>query len=324
MLTFLLRRLALIPIMLIGISALTFAIAHLAPGDPASLRYGLNPEVSETSRAQLNRMWGLDQPMHVQFIQWLKRLARFDFGNSFIDDRPVRDKILERLPATLALNACALALIFGVAIPLGTAVALRRGSPFDTLVSIGVFIGYAMPTFWVALILMMTFGLKLGWFPISGFTEWYSEFLPPFQRVTDALWHLILPVAATAFGGLAGLSRYTRASMLEALRQDYVMAARAHGVPESRVVRRHVLRNALLPLITLVGLTLPDLVGGSILFETIFSWPGMGRLGYQAIMNHDLPVVMGVGVMSAFLTLAGILISDVLYAWADPRIRVRG
>lgn len=309
--------------MLIGISLITLVIMHLAPGDPASIRYGLNPEVSQSARAKLVELYGLDKPVVVQYGMWLKRILTMDFGRSLIDDRPVIVKIAERLPNTLLLNICSLILIFGIALPIGVTAAVKYNSFFDRVTTIFVFIGFATPTFWFALILIMIFGFYLGWFPISGMRPWYVEYYTIGAQVKDLAWHLVLPVIASAFGGLAGISRYAKSSMLEAIRQDYVRTARAKGLKERRVVYRHALKNALLPLITILGFMLPSLIGGSFIFETIFAWPGMGRLGYEAIMSYDYTTVMGVGVISTFLTLIGILISDIAYATVDPRIRYR-
>lgn len=308
--------------MLIGISLIMFMVMHLAPGDPTSIRYGLNPEVSEGARANFNAMYGLDKPVYEQYALWLRRMCTLDFGNSLIDDQPVISKIASRLPATLLLQISSLILIFSIAIPLGVISAVKRNSRFDKISTVIVFIGYAMPTFWLALILIYVFGFKLGWFPVSGMSPWYTEYFPPLERVKDLLWHMVLPLLATAFGGLAALSRYARSSMIEALSGQYILTARAKGLSEGRVIFVHALKNALLPIVTIVGLTLPAMISGSFIFETIFAWPGMGRLGYEAIMSYDYPVIMGVGVVATFLTLLGILLSDLLYALVDPRIRL--
>ncbi|NQT47002.1 MAG: ABC transporter permease [Candidatus Omnitrophica bacterium] len=323
MVRYIAKRLLLIAPMLIGISLITFIVMHLAPGDPTSMRYGLNPEVSGSARAELKKLYDLDKPVHIQYLLWAKRLARFDFGNSFLDDRPVMQKIVERLPATLLLNVCALAVILLIALPIGVSSAVRHGSLYDKVMTIIVFIGYATPTFWFALILMVVFGFMLGWFPISGLRPWYIEYYSSGRQVADLLWHLVLPVVAASFGGLAGISRYTKSSMLEVLRQDYIRTARAKGLPERKVIYKHALRNGLLPIVTILGFALPGLISGSFIFETIFAWPGMGRLGYEAIMQYDYPVVMGVGVIASMMTLIGILISDILYAFIDPRIRYK-
>ncbi|MGB2601764.1 MAG: ABC transporter permease [Candidatus Omnitrophota bacterium] len=318
---YVIKRLLLIIPMLIGISFILFVVMHLAPSDPASIKYGLNPEVSESARANFNKMYDLDKPVLVQYALWMKRFISFDFGRSFIDGRPVMEKIGTHLPATILLQVCSILVIFLVAIPIGVISAAKRGSLFDNAMTVLVFIGYAMPTFWLALLLIFFFGFKLQWFPISGMSPWYTAYLDGFGKVQDLLWHLVLPVVATAFGGLAALSRYSRSSMIEALGEKYILTARAKGLPEKRVVM-HAFRNALMPIVTIMGLTLPALISGSFIFETIFAWPGMGRLGYEAIMNYDYPVVMGVAAIATFLTLLGIFISDMMYAVVDPRIRL--
>jgi peptide/nickel transport system permease protein len=321
MISYISKRLLLMIPMLIGISILTLIIMHLAPGDPASLRYGLNPEVTGSARAHLKEVYNLNEPVMTQYFKWFKRIVTLDFGRSFIDNRPVTEKIRERLPATLLLQACALLLIFSIALPIGVLSAVKQNSKFDKITTIFVFIGFATPSFWLALLLMWFFGFHLEWLPISGMSPWYSQFLSFPERALILLRHLILPVLTLAFVGLAGISRYTRSSMLEVIRQDYIRTARAKGLPENKVIYKHALKNALLPIVTILGLTLPALISGSFIFETIFAWPGMGRLGYMAIMQYDYTTVMGVGLVATFLTLIGILISDVLYAVVDPRIR---
>ncbi|MCK5305586.1 MAG: ABC transporter permease [Candidatus Omnitrophica bacterium] len=321
MFKYIVKRLFLIPPMLMGISLIALLAMHLTPGDPASMRYGLNPEVSGSARAHLKELYGLDKPVIVQYGGWLKRIVTLDFGDSFIDDRPVIEKIKERLPATLILQISALILIFSIALPIGVMSAVKQNSFFDKATTFLVFVGFATPTFWLALLLMRFFGFQLEWLPISGMSPWYAQDYSLPHRILDLLWHLILPLFTLAFTGLAGISRYTRYSMLEVIRQDYIRTARAKGLKENKIIYHHALKNALLPVITILGLTLPALIGGSFIFETIFAWPGMGRLMYTAILQYDYPVVMGVGIISVFLTLTGILISDILYAVVDPRIR---
>ena len=321
---YIIKRILLILPMLIGISLIMFVVMHLAPGDPASIRYGLNPEVSGSARANFSKMYDLDKPVAQQYVLWVKRLVSFDFGRSFIDDQPVTSKILARLPATILLQLTSLLVIFCIAIPIGIISAVRRNSVFDKVTTIFVFIGYAMPTFWLALLLILLFGFKLQWLPVSGMSPWYTAYLGDAARFKDLVWHMVLPVVTTAFGGLAALSRYSRSSMIEVMGENYILTARAKGLSEKRVILVHALRNALLPIVTILGLTLPVLISGSFIFETIFAWPGMGRLGYEAIMNYDYPVVMGVGVIATLLTLIGIFLSDVMYALVDPRIRLEG
>jgi peptide/nickel transport system permease protein len=294
---------------------------HLSPGDPASLRYGLNPEIAGSARAQFKELYNLDKPILVQFFMWLKRIVIFDFGNSFIDDRPVIVKIKERLPATLLLGVISIIVIYVISIPIGISSAVKVNSPYDRIMTVAVFVGYAVPSFWFAILLIMFFGFYLGWLPISGMRPWYVEYYPFLDSVKDLIRRLILPVMSTSLVSLAGISRYMRSSMLEALRQDYIRTARAKGLKESRVIYRHALKNALLPIVTIASMILPALISGSFIIETIFGWPGMGRLFYEAIMNYDYPTVMGIGVIATFLTLLGLVLADIMYAVVDPRIR---
>jgi len=322
MFRYLLRRLAVLPVLLLGITAMTFGVMRLAPGGPVDQLTDLNVKASPEIRERLIKLYGFDKPWYQQYGRWLSRLVRGDLGRSFKDDRPVMEKIKERLPATLLLNALSLFLIFIVAIPLGVLSAVKQNSFFDRLTTGLVFVGYSVPAFWLSLLLMIVFGLKWGWFPISGLHAINHDEMSWGTQAVDTARHLILPVFVSAFTGLAGLSRYVRNGVLEVIRQDYIRTARAKGLSESRVIFKHALRNALIPVVTLLGLTLPDLIGGGFLFETIFAYPGMGRLGFEAVMARDYPVVMGVGTMAALLTMVGNLGADFLYAVVDPRVRL--
>jgi peptide/nickel transport system permease protein len=323
MLRYIAKRLLFMVPLLFGITVVCFTVMHLAPGSPTDLQTQMNPRASVEMTERLRAMYDLDKPLPEQYIRWVGRLALLDLGVSFSTDRrPVADKILERLPITILLNVLSMLLILVVAIPLGVLSAVRQDSLFDRVAGVVVFIGFAVPTFWLALLLMILFGVHLGWLPISGLRSLNSEYLPPGMALWDLIQHLILPVLLAAFGGLAGLSRYMRANMLEVIRQDYILTARAKGLSERAVIYRHALRNALLPVITILGLSVPGLIGGSVIFETIFAIPGMGQLFYMAVMARDYPVVMGILFIGAVLTLFGNLIADVFYALADPRIRV--
>jgi peptide/nickel transport system permease protein len=319
---YLLKRLFMMVPLFFGITIITFAVIHIAPGEPVEMQISMNPKVSAESRERLRKFYGLDQPLYVQYGVWLKKLAMLDFGRSFSpDNRPVADKIAERIPVTLSLNVIALIIEFGLAIPIGILAAIRRDTIFDKGMTVFVFIGFAVPTFWLALLCMYIFGVKLGWVPISGLHSLGSEGFGPVKWFTDLLKHLILPVSVAAFGSLAGLSRYMRSTMLDVIRQDYITTARAKGLSERAVILKHALRNAMLPVITLLGLSVPGLIGGSVIFETIFAIPGMGWLFYGGVMARDYPLVMGILVIGAVLTLLGNLLADVGYALADPRIR---
>lgn len=312
----------MIPVV-IGITLITFGVMHLAPGKPTDSLTDMNARVSAQAKNKLAELYGLNKPWHVQYYDWMKRFVRLDFGNSFRDGRPAIRKIAERLPATLLLNFLSLALIIMIALPIGIYSALRHNKFVDRALTVFVFIGFSVPAFWLALLLMVFFGLKLGWLPLSGLHSLNYDDLTLPAKLLDVSRHLALPVVISAFTGLAGLSRYTRSSMLEVIRQDYIRTAYAKGLTERRVIFHHALRNALLPVVTILGLSLPALIGGGFIFETIFAYPGMGRLGYEAIMARDYPVVMAVGTIAAVLTLLGNLIADISYAIVDPRIRYK-
>jgi len=319
---YLAKRIAMLFPLLIGITLITFLVIHLAPGEPVDMATAMSPKVTAASRQRMREFYGLDKPLHVQYVRWLGHLAHFDFGRSFAPDhRPVTDKIVERIPVTLSLNVIALILEFCLAMPIGIIAAVNRDTPLDRAISVFVFLGFAVPTFWLALLCMYLFGVKLSWLPISGLHTLGSDKLPALLRLWDLAKHLILPISIATFGSLAGLSRYMRSTMLEVLSQDYITSARAKGVKERVVIYKHALKNALLPVITLLGFSLPGLIGGSVIFETIFSIPGMGQLFYQGVMARDYPLVMGILVMGAGLTLVGNLLADICYAFADPRIR---
>jgi len=323
MATYIIRRLLGIIPLLLGITVISFIIIHLAPGKPTSLQQALNPKVSQEVRLRLEKLYGLDKPLHIQYINWLHKLVKFDFGRSFGDDRPVVDKILERIPVTLTINLLSLLFIIIVAIPLGVKSAVKPNQAFDKFVTIFVFIGFAVPTFWLALLLMNLFGIKLGWLPISGIKSLDFEYFSLGQKIMDYLRHLILPIFVSSLGGLAGISRYMRSSMIEALEQPYIYTARAKGLTENTIIYKHALRNAILPIVTILGLSIPGLLGGSVIFESIFALPGIGRLFYEAVMMRDYPLIMAEVVLGAVLTMLGNLIADISYAYVDPRIRYR-
>jgi peptide/nickel transport system permease protein len=319
---FILKRLGLMVPMLLGITLISFTVIHLAPGTPTDMQTTLNPKASLEAQKRLRELYGLDKPLMVQYGDWLTRLVHLDFGRSFSPDRrPVWDKIKERIGITLSLNLMSLIIILAVSIPIGVIAAYRAHSWFDRATTLFVFFGFAMPTFWLALLLIMFFGVYLDWLPLSGLTSLTYRQFSFWQKVQDLGAHVTLPVLVAAFGGLAGMSRYMRANMLEVIRQDYITTARAKGLPERVVIFKHALRNALLPVITILGLSVPGLIGGSVIFESIFAIPGMGQLFYGAVMARDYPLVMGELVIGAVLTLLGNMLADVGYALVDPRIR---
>ena len=316
-------KLLWVGVVFLGITVISFFVIHLAPGSPTDMQTTLNPEAGAQARAQLEKLYGLDQPLHVQYVNWLDRLVRFDFGTSMSGDhRPVWDKIKERLPLTVGMNVASLVLTLLIAVPLGVAAAWWRGGAFDKISTVVVFIGFAMPGFWLALLLMLWLGIYNPILPISGLTSLGYDAMSPLEKVWDVTKHLILPVFIYTSGSWAGMSRFMRSSMLEVLRQDYIMTARAKGLASSVVLFKHALRNALMPVITILGLSVPALIGGSVIIESIFALPGLGQLFYQAVMARDYPLIMGSLVLGAVLTLLGNLLADVGYGLADPRVRI--
>ncbi len=325
MLAYLIRRLLISIPLLLGILCLSFVMLKLAPGEPTIVQQDLQARATGAQRETLRQLYGLDQPIHIQFGRWLWRAVRLDFGRSYMPDgRPVIQKIAERIPITLGLNILELAIIFSVAVPLGILSATRQYSLFDKSMTVFVFVGFATPDFWLALLLMILFGVQLGWLPISGLRSLNFEYLGLWAQVWDILSHLILPVLVASFGGLAYLSRLMRGSLLEVIRQDYIRTARAKGLPERDVIYKHGVRNAIIPVVTLLGLMVPGLLGGSVFIETVFSIPGMGQLFVQSAFSRDEPVLMALIVIGASLSLLGNILADISYGLVDPRIRVSG
>lgn len=321
MLNYVARRLLQIIPLLIGISIINFFIMHLAPGDPVLLLTDRNATQEEVAR--IRALYGLDEPLHVQYVKWLTRVLKGDFGRSFIDGRPVLDHIMDRLPYTLYLNFLVMILIYLFSIPIGITSALKQYSRFDHIVTFFAFLGQALPSFWFALLLIYAVGIKSSWLPISGVAT-IGVSLKRYGLwavIADRAKYLILPVTVISLGSMAGITRYMRSSMLEVIRQDYIRTARAKGLPERVVIRKHALRNALLPIVTLLGFELPLLFSGSAIIETIFSWPGLGLLSVRAVFQRDYQVVMALNMIGAFLMVAGNFLSDILYVLVDPRIK---
>lgn len=309
-------------LVLFGITVISFWVIHLAPGSPTDMDLTLNPLAGESARKQLEAIYGLDKPLHEQYLNWLGRLLQFDFGNSMsADSRPVIERISERLPLTVGMNLVSLFLTLIIAIPVGIVSACRQNSWLDKAITVLVFLGFAMPSFWLALLFMLWFGVELQWLPISGLTSMDFGQLSPWGKFCDLARHLALPIAVYTIGSLAGMSRYMRACMLEVLRQDYILTAKAKGLSSRLIIMRHALRNALLPIITLLGLAVPGLIGGSVIIESIFALPGLGQLFYASVMARDYTMIMGNLVLGAVLTLLGNLLADFCYGLADPRIR---
>jgi len=333
---YLVQRLLLFVPTFIGITIISFLIMRLAPGDPAELRAagglraggdsGISAEkrgVLDQALIQWRAQFGLDQPLHIQYALWLRNLFTLDFGESFKDNQPVMNKIIERLPTTVKIEVLSILVVYLVAIPLGIYSATHSYSLGDQATTFAAFVLFALPVIWAGTmaIVFLCGGDFYYLFPPGGLTSLdYSSEWPLWAKIKDQAWHLFLPVLLLSYAGFAGLSRYMRTGMLEQLRQDFVLTARAKGLSERIVIYKHVLRNSLIPMVTILADLLPGLVGGSVIIETIFSIPGLGQLGYEAVLARDYPTVMALFTMSALLTLAGILLSDVLLALVDPRI----
>ncbi len=315
--SYIVRRLFYTLITLFGISIMSWVIITQAPGSPIALT--MDPKVSPKIIEQMMKNYDLDKPIHQQYFIWLKKLFTGKLY-SFKDGRPVLEKIGERIWNTLLLNLVAMLIIFSLAIPLGVFSAERQYTFLDHLGTLGAYLGISIPSFWLAYLLILG-TVKLFGYPVLGMRSFVTEDFTTFEIVMDRLWHLMLPSIILAIGGIAGLSRYTRSSMLEVIRQDYVRTAKAKGLPEETVYYKHALRNALLPIITIFGFLIPGLIGGSIIMESVFAWPGIGRLAYQAVLARDYPVVMTINTITAVLVLIGNFVADILYGIADPRIR---
>jgi peptide/nickel transport system permease protein len=302
-------------VLLALISVIAFAVLHLAPGGPLS-QFALVPGMTQEQLAHISHEMGLDRSLPVQYWEWISRLLTGDWGHSYRDNQPVLAVIVGRLPATfeLMLTAIVIAVLLGVSI--GILGAVRRGSLFDTLATVGAMVALSIPTFWFGLVVIYLFSLKLGWLPAGSRSTVGNE------SFGDYLHHLIAPSIVLALVEVAIWSRYMRGAMLDVISQDFIRTARAKGLTEWTVMLRHAFRNALLPMIELGGLELPTLLGGALVTETVFTWPGMGRLFLDSLGYRDYPVVMGILMVSAVLVLLGSLMADLLSAAADPRIRL--
>ncbi len=319
MATYVLRRLIQAIPILIGISVISFIIVNVAPGTPFD-RFRSNrvpPEVINN----LMRVYGFDQPLPVQFFKWFTRFWSFPLDNtawgySITDGTPVRDKVFQRVPSTLLLTGAALLITIIVAIPVGILAAVKQYSLTDKFITVLTTIGYAMPTFWLGLIVKQVFSITLNWFPLFGKQSFGKD-----GDIPDLLWHLTLPALTLTVISVAGWSRYMRASMLEVMRQDFIRTARAKGLDSRHVIFKHALRNALIPIVTLLGLTIPTLLSGAAITETVFSWPGLGYLGVSSVIERDYPVVLAVVMIGGTFVIVGNLLADIAYAFVDPRIK---
>jgi peptide/nickel transport system permease protein len=324
MTTYVIRRLLYAVLTFFGITVATFVLIHSVPGDPISFYAGRagSTNIPEEIREAIRREFYLDRPLPVQYAHWLRGAITFDFGASILDRRPVRERIAEKLPATIQLNVLSFLLAAGIGIPIGLRSATRSGRLTERASAVGFFFLYSLPSFWVALLLMQWFAVKLDWLPLFGMVSNDYLDLTPGQQLADRLRHLVLPVITLTYAQLAIFARFTKSAVTEVIRQDFITAARARGAGRMVVLWRHALRNALMPMITLLGITIPYLLSGSVIVEQIFQWDGIGLLYYDAILSRDYPTVMGLTVVTAVVTLFAGLFADVLYAIADPRVRL--
>ena len=326
MTTYIIRRLLLMIPTLLGITIMVFAISRLAPGDPVSQSMGIGGQMDAEKAAEVHeermKFYGLDKPIPIQYCIWLGNISRFDFGYSIKHHRPVTELIKERLPITITLNLLAFIIIYSISLPLGVLSAVNHKRFFDRASSVVLFMLWALPSMWVG---QMMIGYLCGptfvqWFPPAGLSSNNAAAMPFFPWLADRAWHLVLPVACLSYAGFAYLSKQVRAGMLDNLRMDYVRTARAKGLSNRVVVFRHAFRNSVIPVITIMATVLPAMFGGSVIIESIFSIPGMGRLAFEGVTTRDYNVVMAVATIAGMLNLVGLLLGDIAYAIADPRI----
>ncbi|NIP29333.1 MAG: ABC transporter permease subunit [Candidatus Dadabacteria bacterium] len=324
---YLIKRLLLMIPTLFGITLITFAIIQLAPGSPIENKLSLDQGIkAETITLEIieetKKLYGLDKPIHVRYLIWLKQIVTLDFGNSYKDHRPVIDKIMERLPITITLSFLSIFFTYLISIPIGAYSALKQWSLSERVITFVLFVLYSVPSFWMAIILIYFLGGGDYWdiFPIYGIHSQGYENFSFFKKFIDFMWHITLPVFCLTYASFASLSRFQKGSLLEVLREDFIRTAYAKGLDSRVVLYKHALRNSVIPIVTIMASILPSLIGGSVIIETIFSIPGIGKLGFEAILSRDYPIIMAIATISAFLTLIGILVSDLAYSVIDPRI----
>lgn len=315
---FILGRLVQSVVLIVGVSIIGFSLMQLAPGGPLAV-YTLNPTVTAQDIQRIKVIFGLDQPAYIQYLKWASNLLAGNWGFSFFGGRPVAGLVLERIPATFLLMGTSLTLAMLVGVAVGILGAVRRYSVFDYLATTWAMLALSLPTFWFGLVAIYIFAVELGWFPAGGFVPLGSK-----TGIGDALWHLTLPAGVLALVLVAQWSRYARSAMLDILNHDFMRTARAKGLSGPRVLFGHGLRAALVPLITLLGLQIPLLLGGALVTETVFSWPGMGLLFVNSLSMRDYPVLMAILMLSSVTVVLGNLAADLLNAWIDPRIRLEG
>jgi peptide/nickel transport system permease protein len=327
MLHYLIRRLLLGLVTLTLITFVVFALIRNMPGTPLTLSMGAEDpsrKISKEDLERINRSYGLDKPWPVAYLVWVKNLACLDLGRSFYEKQPVTQVIASRIGPTLVLSGSSLVLTYLLSVPLGLYATVRSGRWDERAVSTGLYMLYSLPSFVAALLLMIVFAVRLVdtplELPLGGIVSQHFDQMTFGGKVLDLFRHMLLPVICDTYASLAYFSRFIKANMEEVIRQDYIRTARAKGVGPLGVIVRHAFRNTLIPFVTLVGLTLPSLLGGAVILEMIFTWPGMGQLFFDAITRRDYPVIMGLTLMFSLLTLAGQLLADILYAVVDPRV----
>jgi len=324
MLTYVVRRLLYGVLTFFGITVVVFVLVHSVPGDPITFYVGSHGPslLSHAVIEEVRHAHHLDEPLVKQYVWWLRGIVTFDFGNSFIDHRPVTERILEKLPNTLVLNLIAFLIAAAIGVPVGLWSAARSGRPVERASAVTFFLLYSLPSFCVALLLMELFSVRLNILPLFGMTSDDYLDLNGMMKLADRAKHLILPVLTLAYAQLALFARFSKSALTEVIRQDYITTAKAKGAATGAVLWHHALRNALIPLISLLGITLPYLISGSVIVEQIFQWDGIGRLYFEAILTRDYPTVLGLSVATAVATLFASLLADLLYIAADPRIRL--
>ncbi len=313
-----LQKLLYVGLMLFIIALISFIAIHTAPNSFFASGE-LNPNITKESIDHLKAVYGLDKPLYVQFFSWIWALLHFDFGISFASGKAVKDEILSRIPITLIINLISMIFVFVISLYLGIKAAMRQDMFFDRMLKRFSLISYAVPSFYLALLLIIFFSVNLGWFPISGLHS--IETKKGFANLLDQAWHLVLPIFVIVFGGVGSLLMYVRSLTIDILKSDYIFFAKARGLGEKTILRRYVLPNLSPPIVTMLGLSLPGLIGGSVILESIFSINGMGLLFYQSAMSRDYPVIMGILIISAFLTLLGNIIADLVLLKLNPHFK---
>lgn len=319
---FLARRCFKAVLVILFVIAINFALIRAAPGDPATILAGEAGAVDAGFVERIRRDYGLDRPLPVQLLTYMRQLLSFELGDSYRENRPVKEIVLEKLPATLLLTLSAFVFSVLAGVGLGIAAARRAGTALDALITAGSLVFFAMPLFWIGLLAIVVFSMKLGWLPPYGMSTVGAD-LTGWAAALDVAKHLLMPAVTLGLFYVAIYTRVTRAAALEVMDQDFVKTARAKGVPEGRVWRRHILRNAVLPVITFVSLQAGHILGGSVLIETVFAWPGVGRLAFDALFQRDYNLLLAVFFVSSVMVVVFNLVADLLYSVADPRIELQ-